>query len=491
MKNLSLTPEEAKKELAHRELARRHFSDFASYVYREYKSNWHLTKMCQALEDVYNGKIRFLLIEMPPRHGKSLHVSQLFPAWVFGKNADNGVIVASYSGDLATDHGRETRNLMGELEYKNVFETELAPDSTAKGKFHTNGKGTYNASGVGGSVTGKGAQFFIVDDPFKDRKEADSVLIRDDRWKWLKSVARTRLTPTGAMIIMHTRWHDDDIIGRIKSEEDVISYNDYKNGKPVAKWVELKLQAIAEQDEDERKAGEPLWADHYDIDELTAIKKDIGGYEWSALYQQEPVDDENRMFMPEWFKYKELTEVEELSTSRYLTIDTKSTNAKDAGTDYIGVCLNFVDSDNNWYLRSERVKLSSKGLVDLMFNWYTRYQVASIGIEKTAFTEGLKPYIDQEMRTRNMFLPIVELSHGGTRKEIRIEGLAPRYERGSIYHIKQSGTNLCADLEEELLRFPIAKNDDASDATAYQNQIAEPRYLDEDEEINLYNYNVV
>jgi len=489
--NSSISPQQAKKELALRELSRRHLKDFSKYVFSGYKENWHIDMLCDALEDVYNGKIRFLLVEMPPRHSKSLHVSQLFPAWLFGKDQDSSVIVSSYSGDLATDHGRETRNLMEEQAYKNIFNTKLATDSTAKGKFHTQGKGVYNAAGVGGSITGKGAQFFIVDDPFKDRKEANSVLIRDERWRWLKSVARTRLTPDGAMIIMHTRWHDDDVIGRTVLEDEVISYEDYLAGKEVKKWVELKLPAIAESDDKYRKEGEALWDSHYHLGELLEIKKDIGGYEWSALYQQEPVDEENRIFHPEWFKYKEMSEVESLTTSRYLTIDTKGTDKKTDGNDYIGLALNFVDADNNWHLRSERRKMSSKELVDLMFNWYEVYQLVTIGIEKTAFTEGLKPYIDQEMRKRNMFLPIVELSHGGTKKEIRIEGLSPRYERGAIYHITQGKENLCVDLEEELLRFPLAKYDDASDATAYQNQIAEPHFLDEEDTISLYNYDVV
>lgn len=464
--------QEAQRELAKRELARRHLRNFAEYVYPGYISGWHTSVLCEALEHVERGDIRFLIVEMPPRHSKSLHVSQIFPAWAVGRDKDAPIIVSSYSGDLATDHGRETRNLIEGDAYRNLFDTTLAPDSKAKSKWNTNGKGAYNAAGVGGSITGKGAKFFIVDDPFKDRKEVESVLIRDDRYRWLKSVARTRLTPDGALVIMHTRWHDDDLIGRLVREDGAVSYFEWLKGAR-GKWVRLTLKAIAEENEPYRAIGEALWKERYSAEELASIKSDIGGYEWSSLYQQSPIDEENRIFRPEWFKYRAYDEVRDQNPTTYLTVDTKSTNQADAGTDYIGVCLNFVDQHNNWNLMVERLKLSARELVDLLFTYHTNYGLVKVGLEKTAFTEGLEVYLNEEMHRRNHYLPIVMLSHGGTKKEIRIEGLQPRYERGAVFHLMRYGKNTCAHLEEELLRFPKAVNDDASDATAYQMQLVE------------------
>jgi len=446
---------EAKRELARRELARRHLSNFGAFVYPGYIESWHTRLLCEALEHVERGDIRFLIVEMPPRHSKSVHVSQLFPAWAVGRDPDTPIIVSSYSGDLATDHGRETRNIIDGDEYRLLFNTTIAPDSKAKSKWNTNGKGAYNAAGVGGSITGKGAKFFIVDDPFKDRKEADSLLIRDDRYRWLKSVARTRLTPDGALIVMHTRWHDDDLIGRLVAEDGAVSYFDWLNGAR-AKWVRLTLKAIAESDEPYRRNGEALWPGRYNLDE------------------------QNRVFKPQWFKSKPYEEIRDQNPVAYLTVDTKSTAKAEAGTDYIGLCLNFVDQHNNWHLMAERRKMSAKDLIDLLFTWHINYALVKIGIEKTAFTEGLAPYLDEEMRRRNHYLPIVELKHGGTKKEIRIEGLQPRYERGAVFHLTQYGRNTCSQLEEELLRFPKAVNDDCSDATAYQDQVVQ--YRDESEE---------
>jgi hypothetical protein len=159
----------------------------------------------------------------------------------------------------------------------------------------------------------------------------------------------------------------------------------------------------------------------------------------------------------------------------FLTIDTKGTEAKFDGTDYIGVTLNFVDIDNNWHLMSYRMKLSTAELVDLMFNWHARYGIEIIGYEKTCFTEGMKAYLDSEMRRRNRFLPLMELSHRQTAKQTRIQqALEPRYNRKGIFHLTVAGQNQCTDLEEELLSFPKSPNDDTSDSAAYQVEVAQP-----------------
>lgn len=406
-----------------------------------------------------------------------------------GRDKDTDMIVASYSGDLAVAHGRETRNLISSKPYQNIFkETSLAPDSKAKGTWNTTGKGAYNAAGVGGSITGKGAKIFIIDDPFKDRKEVESVIIRDDRDSWRKSVARTRLTPDGAMVILHTRWHDDDMIGRIVADGDFIDFFEWEKlfeaGEAIPKtWVRMTLPAIAEHDEPFRQSGEALWPGRYDLKELDLIKRDLGGYEWSALYQQSPVDDEHRVFHPDWFQYRDVEEVDKLNTTNFMTIDTKGTERRDAGSDYIGITVNHVENSGQWNFRSWRDRMSSKELVDFLFTAHIKYRLAKIGIEKTSFTEGLEVYLNEEMAKRNHYLPIVQLKHGGTKKEIRIEALQPRYERGAIYHVREYGQNTCADLEEELLRFPKAINDDASDSAAYQMQVVQAvNVLDNDEE---------
>lgn len=453
--------------MAKRELSKRHLKDFAEYTYDGYMSNWHTEVICDALERIERGEIRFLFIEAPPRHSKSLHVSQIFPAWVVGRDNNADVIVSSYSGDLATTHGRETRNLINSKKYKNVFKTTLAADSTAKGKWNTDGKGAYNAVGVGGSTTGKGAKFFIVDDSLKDRKEAESELIRDGIWDWFRSVARTRLTPDGAMIVMQTRWHLDDIIGRLLEEDPWIDYWDYlQHGLGDAKWVRLRLPAFADSDEPYRKTGQALWPSRYDHAELEDIKKSLGPYEFSALYQQNPVNAGNQEFNPEWYKHITHTEMgTKYFPKRYLTIDT-AVSQKDSA-DYTGFVDNQIDTNNFWHFKAWKQRIAPDALIEQLFALHAQNKYTLIGIEETTFTLAIKPFIESEMRKRGIYLPIVPLKHNQTQKEIRIRALIPRYASGSIFHIEGE----CSELEFEQSVFPFGAHDDVLDAAAYQEQI--------------------
>lgn len=394
------------------------------------------------------------MVFMPPRHGKSEICSIQFPAWLVGKNKDRNIIQASYSGDLAVDFGRQTRNLIKDKKYQNIFpNVTLAEDSEAKGKWNTNGRGAYNAVGVGGATTGKGADFLIIDDPVKNRQDADSETKREANWQWYKSTARTRLSPNGAIVLIMTRWHDDDLAGKILAQG--------------GEWDIMEFPAIATKDEEHRKEGEALWADFFTLEKLAETKADIGSFEWSALYQQQPIDEENQEFKRYWFKTRENEEIERLETRRYLTIDTAI--SAQASSDHTGFCDNTVDRENMWNLKAWRMRVDPKELIDILFSLQEKRQYDKIGIEKTIYLQAIQPFLNDEMRKRNKFLSIVELHHNQTAKETRIRGLIPRYESGSIFHIKGE----CGDLEEELLRFPKAVKDDVMDATAYQLQIAE------------------
>ena len=216
---------------------------------------------------------------------------------------------------------------------------------------------------------------------------------------------------------------------------------------------------------------------------LQDIKKDLGSYEWSALYQQQPVDEESQEFTKEMFKERNWNEIEKLNTRNFLTID--SAVSQKASADFTGFCDNRVDDQNFWNLRAWRKKITPKELIDTLFRLHGENNYEKIGIEKTIFTTAVKPFLDDEMRKRDKMLPVVELEHKQINKQIRIRGLLPRYESGSVFHVKDE----CRDLEEELLRFPKARNDDVSDATAYQLQIAEQSFgaaLEWDDKFELY-----
>lgn len=451
---MKITPKEAQAELAKRELARRQLGWFIKYNFEGYRVNWHHKIIMDKLEAVERGEIRKLMIFVPPRHGKSEIASINFPAWFFGRNPTKNIIAASYNSDLAVGFGRKARNIVGSAEYKNLFPgVSLAEDSQAAGRWITNQGGEYTAVGIGGGTTGRGADILLIDDPVKDKQEAESSVIQERNIGWYKSVARTRLSPGGAIVVIQTRWHDKDLAGQILAEDP--------------EWEIVDLPAIAEHDEEFRTEGEALWPSQYSIEELRSIEKEIGTELFSALYQQSPISFKSQVFKKSYFKYRTLEQVLALNTLCYVTIDPAPGKTQKA--DYIGVTVNYVDNENKWNLKAYRVKFDSMALIQLLFKIYAETHFVKAGIEKGMYKDVLKPFLDAEMIKRNVFFIVVQLDHGQRSKELRIHGLKPRYESGQIFHIE----GYCDDLEEELLRFPKAAHDDVSDSTAYQLQIAE------------------
>jgi phage terminase large subunit-like protein len=192
-----------------------------------------------------------------------------------------------------------------------------------------------------------------------------------------------------------------------------------------------------------------------------------------------PITEEEREFKIPWIKHREVIEIDNLLHRRFLTIDTAISKAVSA--DFTGIIDNCVDKDNFWNLRAYKFKIDPKELIDLLFNWHEKNNYEKIGIEKTIYLQAIKPFLDDEMRKRNKFLPIVELLHNQIQKETRIRGLIPRYESGSIFHIKGE----CKPLEDELYVFPKGLHDDVLDALAYQHQIAEAPAMDIEETLQI------
>lgn len=449
---------DAKKELARREMARRHLLDFTKYRFPGYKTNWHHKVLADALERVESGELKRLIVNMPPRHGKSELVSVNFPAWCMGRNKDRSIMATSYGASLAQDFGRKVRNIMDEPEYKALFDTRLAEDSQSKGSWATNGRGEYNAMGIDGTATGKGAGILIIDDPVKNREEADSEVVSEAIWNAYKGVFVPRLTPDGAIVIVMTRWRDNDLCGRILEEQKMLGRDD---------WEIITLPAEAEEDEEYRQKGDPLWGDHYTLKGLQETKLAIGTYEYASQYQQNPISRETQLFKPELFKHISLEDVQKQITSCYITID--SALSKKKNSDNTGVCINWVNSENVWHFKAYKVKLDPTELIQLIFDLHSVYKPIAIGLEETLMTQAIDPFLTVEMARKNIFPNVVPLKHGGVNKEVRIKGLYPRYERGHIYHIN----GLCGDLENELVRFPSSSHDDVMDSAAYQVFLAE------------------
>ena len=434
--------------------------DFCIATNPRYEPNWHhevIAKELERVEAFGDRDYKILMVFVPPRHGKSELCSIGFPAWYLGRNPDKEIITVSYSAELAQDFGTKTRAVVSGEVFKLVFNLSLKEDEQAKAKWRTDKGGSYTSVGVGGAITGRGANILLFDDPIKNREEAESEVYREKVWQFFTSTAFTRLEPGGVVVVILTRWHIDDLAGRILSNQEL-----RKRTKII------HFPAIATENEVYRSVGEPLWPTRFDVKALQEIKNAVGPYDWSSLYQGSPVLTENQEFHPNWIKRVPEAQVEAYNSRRILTIDTAV--SKSASADFTGFCDNRINDQNFWYLKAWRMKLGAEELVDAIFNLYTKYRYDKIGIEKTVYLDGLKPYLDAEQRKRKVFLPIVELKHNQTSKEIRIRtGLIPRYAAGSIFHVE----NECADLEEEMWQFPKGLHDDVLDAVAYQSQVVD------------------
>ncbi len=425
-------------------------------------------KLEEAVKRVEKGEDVRLMIFMPPRHGKSDTATQKFPSWVLGHHPEWPFIVASYSQELATDFGQGTRDLMESGNYKHIFDTRLRVDTQAKAKWMTEQKGGYTAVGVGGAITGRGFKVGIVDDPFKNREEADSPVIRESVHKWWRSTFYTRQEGNTLIVLILTRWHDDDLAGRLLKEQEDAEKSGETN---YDKWEVLKFKAVAEEDEKFRAKGAALWPQKFNLPKLMRTKASLGGYEWSALYQQNPIDEANQEFKREWLQYRSEHDVASMRTRKFATID--SALSKNAKSDSTGVTRNYVNDLNEWHFKSQRYRISSKQLIDLVFTLHDE-GMETIGIEEGAYLSAIEPFLKDEMDRRGVYPNVVVLKHGGVMKETRIRGLIPRYENRKVFHIKTDEINSCADLEEEYLRFPKAVHDDCLDSAAYQNDIASP-----------------
>ena len=451
-----------------RSTAQQYLVPFCLLTDKNYEINWHHKIIAEELENtlekVIKGDKARIILQLPPRHGKSELATIKFPAWVLGKFPDLPIIIASYSSELAEDFGQKTRDLVLTSQYQTIFNTRLRADTQSKGKWLTQQNGGYTATGVGGSITGRGFKIGILDDPIKNREEAESLTYRNKTWDWFISTFYTRQDGNGAIIIILTRWHQDDLVGRLlrkQRDDEQAGLIDYD------KWQVINFPAIATEDETNRKLNEPLWEQRFNLEKLNTIKNTIGLYEWNALYQQMPISAETQEFRHQWFNYRTHQDIKQLDTRNYLTIDTAVSQRSTA--DYTGIVSNFVDNQNKWNISAYRQRLTPTQLIDTIFTLYALHRYEKIGIEKTIYLMALKPFIEDEMRKRNIFLPIQELEHRQINKHIRIRGLIPRYESGSIFHIKGETIHL----EDELLSFPQGLHDDILDSLAYQLQIAE------------------
>jgi predicted phage terminase large subunit-like protein len=412
----------------------------------------HLALLDDLLLDAAAGGQRVAAF-MPPRHGKSELVSQYFPAWYLGTFPDRRVILASYEADFAAGWGAKARDLLERT--GPAFGVRIKADSSARHRWDIHGHdGGMITAGAGGPITGRGAHVLILDDLVKNHEEAHSRLQRERVWDWYRSVAYTRLEPGGSLILIQTRWHEADLAGRLLAEEP-------------DRWRVLSLPALAEEsDPIGRQEGEALWPARYPQAALDETRATLGGYLWSALYQQRPAPEAGAVFRREWFRtfedrgdayrFGDAT-IPKARSRRFCTVDLAVSTSTQA--DYTVIATWAVTPHNDLLLIDLlRDRLEAPDIVPAIRRVYEQHRPAQIGVERAGFQLALI----QEARRSG--LPIQALNPD-LDKLSRALPAAARMEGGQVAWPADAPWR--DTLEAELLAFPHGRFDDCVDVLGY------------------------
>lgn len=416
------------------ELARRNLIDFTSYTMPSFQQGWFnrvvAAELQQFYHDVVAGKQPRLIIQAPPRSGKSELFSRRFPAWAFGQNPNLQMIAASYSADLSSRMNRDVQRIIDSEEYAGIFpETSFSTNTSASINSQKNIRnseifeiagysGSYRSAGVGGGITGMGADIAIIDDPVKDAKEANSQTVRDSIWDWYTSTFYTRLSPKSGILLGMTRWHEDDLAGRLLAE--------MKNGGD--QWRVVSFPAISEEDEEYRKAGEALHPERYDLTHLSKIQKAVGTQTWNALYQQRPSSKGGDVIKRSWFKnrYTVLPRMKRVIIAGDTAQKVKQHNDYSvfivAGEGYDGGIYIIDLIRGKW----EAPELEQK-LKDVWSKYRAQHSIASVYIEDKASGTGLIQTIQ-----RQQLIPIKAVQVDAD-KYTRVLGIQGYIESGYVY----------------------------------------------------------
>src|SRR5210317_2469508 len=287
---VQLQKELLEEQLRKLDLAEKRFIPFVKHVWPEFIEGDHHRKIAKKFEDIANGKIKRLIVNMPPRHTKSEFASYLFPAWMVGKNPKLKVIQTTHTGELAVRFGRKMKNLVDTSEFAQIFEDcKIAVDSKAAGRWETNKGGEYYAAGVGGAITGRGADLLIIDDPHSEQ-DALSETAMDNAYEWYTSGPRQRMQPGGSIVIVMTRWSDKDLTGQL-----IKKMGDLKADK----WEIIEFPAILDDDDEEKRT--PIWPQYWKLNELDKVKASLVPSKWNAQWQQNPTHDGTSIVKREWW----------------------------------------------------------------------------------------------------------------------------------------------------------------------------------------------
>ena len=435
-----------------REKGQNNFISFVKTMWPGFISGRHHAVMARKFEDIASGKLKRLIINMPPRHTKSEFASYLLPAWFLGKYPGKKIIQCSNTAELAVGFGRKVRNLVDGETYAKIFpNVSLRHDSKAAGRWSTNADGEYFAIGVGGTVTGKGADLLIIDDPHSEQEAAlaaNDPSIYDKVTEWYTSGPRQRLQPGGAIVIVMTRWGKRDLTGQVLKAEG------QRGGES---WEVIEFPAIL-------PSGNPLWPEFWSLKELDALKTELPNTKWQAQYQQNPTSEESAIVKREWWR---IWEEEDPPTCEFTLMAWDTAFEKSNRADYSACTLwgVFQKADENGIMQSNlillnalRDRLEFPALKKKVIEEWKDWEPDSMIIEKKA---SGAPLIYE---LRAMGIPVQEFTPvKGNDKITRLNAVSDLFASGRVW---APNTHWAEEVVDEVASFPSGEHDDYVDTVS-------------------------
>lgn len=439
---------------------------FTLYTKLDYQTNWHHKKLCKYLNLFIKGHIKRLMVFMPPRHGKSELVSRRLPALLHGLYPNAELMAATYNSELAGDMTTDIQRIMDRKEYHELFpRSRITPEGTLS-KYARNAtehellpivndsipiyfKGKYRAQGIGGSFSGRGANWILIDDPIKNRDDADSKTYRENVWKFYTSTLRTRLEGEGSILLTMTRWHEDDLAGRLLKLA--------KSDPEADQWTVVKFPAIkddVDNPDDPRQISDALWPDKFNEQWLMGARK-AGSRDWSALYQQKPTSEDGNIFKAGWFRYYKVVpqRFDQIIQSWDFAVKDKT------GSDYnVGTVWGRLGA-HKYLLHMERGRWSfpaaCQKVIDVSRMFPSGYKKL---IEGKANGPAVKQTLDRQVSG------IVEVEPRGD-KIARANAVSPEVESGNVWLPEPQIAPWIHDYVSEMCEFPNSTHDDIVDST--------------------------
>ena len=430
--------------------------------YSRYDAQRFHKVICAALEELEKGHIKRLIISLPPRHGKTQLASKMFPAWFTGRNPHRSLIFGTYNEKYSQDIGRAVRDIMQSPAYAQVFPNSvLKHDTQASDRLETTHGGMLAFVGRGGTTTGRGGDVVIIDDPLKDRMEADSPTIRDTLWTWFTQVIGSRLMDdTGRIMLIQTRWHQDDLIGRLTDPQ-----NSYYDPDEAAEWKIIELPALAGEngtDPLRRREGEALWPTRFGRNFLLGLqRRDVRGF--SALYQGKPSPAGGTFFSVKWL---ETYRPNDLPTGlRYYAASDHAVSLKQNADKTCLLVVGVDHEDTIWILpdlvwRSMTAEQTTEAMLRLM----RAYKPVFWWAERSHISKAIGPFLRKRMLETSTFCSLIEMQPIAD-KQTRAQSIQGRMSMGKVRFPERAQWWPAA--RDQLLRFPFDAHDDFVDTLAY------------------------